>query len=330
MNRCMEPRDQIFQIEKELETFAENFGRAVAADSNIVRTLKEARIGYDMVSDSRMEKSRAAAIFISTVAGTVFGTHPNARSRVWSWDNLEKVATDALSRKGGPWNEVEHSARDSYVWLLRVGLAYLGAEEYEADELVVDTKVYYFSDEYLQEWTQSRFKRLEVQATESALLGPNGKTLASGSAGSESLIRTVNADFLKIFQGRAELLYKLNPRQFEEFIAELLIRLGYDVELTAATRDGGKDIYAAKKNLLGSFLYAVECKQNAPDNHVGVGVVRQLFGVVMKERVTAGILVTTSTFTADAIKFQGEVRHQVSLRDYLELKNWLKAARGEA
>ena len=55
-------------------------------------------------------------------------------------------------------------------------------------------------------------------------------------------------------------LYQLSSRRFEELVAELLIRKGYNVELTPATRDGGKDIYAARKDDLGSFLYIVECK----------------------------------------------------------------------
>ena len=37
-------------------------------------------------------------------------------------------------------------------------------------------------------------------------------------------------------------LQALSPRRFEEFISDLFRMLGYDVELTAATRDGGADI----------------------------------------------------------------------------------------
>ena len=62
---------------------------------------------------------------------------------------------------------------------------------------------------------------------------------------------------------------------------------GYDVELTPQTRDGGKDIYAARRDDLGTFLYIVECKRYAPDNPVGVEVIRALHGVADIDRVTA-------------------------------------------
>jgi restriction system protein len=47
-------------------------------------------------------------------------------------------------------------------------------------------------------------------------------------------------------------LYALSPRQYEEVVAELLARRGYSVELAPISRDGGCDIYAAKKDSVGS------------------------------------------------------------------------------
>ena len=98
---------------------------------------------------------------------------------------------------------------------------------------------------------------------------------------------TVSDEFLKRLSGNPEMLYQLSSRGFEELVAELLSRLGYGVILTPASKDGGKDIYAAKQDHLGTFLYIVECKKWAPDNPVGVGLVRQLNGVVHAEQATA-------------------------------------------
>lgn len=118
-------------------------------------------------------------------------------------------------------------------------------------------------------------------------------------------------------------LYKLSSYRFEELIAEILIRKGYKVELTPATRDGGKDIYAVSQNDLGSFLYIVECKKYKPTHKVGVNVLRDLYGVLSKERATYGVVVTTSYFSKPAQEFQQDVTFQMSLQDFSSIKKWL-------
>lgn len=138
-------------------------------------------------------------------------------------------------------------------------------------------------------------------------------------------IISVSDEFLKKLHDKPELLYELTPRGFEELVAELLNRLEYEVTLTPASRDGGKDIYAAKKDPLGTFLYIVECKKYAPDNRVGVGLIRQLNGVVQAEQATAGILATTSFFSRDAKEFQKTIPFLISLKDYFGIQNWLKS-----
>lgn len=118
-------------------------------------------------------------------------------------------------------------------------------------------------------------------------------------------------------------LYKLSSRRFEELIAEIFIRKGYNVELTSATRDGGKDIYAAFKNDFGSFLYVVECKKYKPTYKVGVSVLRDLYGVLSKEKATYGIAVTTSYFSKPAQEFQKDIQYQMSLQDFNSIQKWL-------
>ncbi len=139
-------------------------------------------------------------------------------------------------------------------------------------------------------------------------------------------VSTVSEEFLKKLADNPSLLYEMSPRGFEELVAELLDRQGYRVELTPASRDGGKDIYIATKDSLGSFLYLVECKRFAPDRPVGVGLIRQLYGTVQAERATAGILATTSFFTKGARDFQSKVEFQISLQDYLGIQKWVHAA----
>lgn len=122
-----------------------------------------------------------------------------------------------------------------------------------------------------------------------------------------------------------EKLHTLDPRKFEELVAELLTRDGLEVTLTPQTRDGGHDIFAFQKTPVGKLLYLVECKRHKLAKPVGVAVVRQLYGVVAHERATAGLIVATSRFTRDAVTFTETVRHQMGLKDYDAIKEWLRA-----
>lgn len=161
--------------------------------------------------------------------------------------------------------------------------------------------------------------------TAPGIYDPYGSPLQAGESQKHIIsdVTTVSDEFLKKLHDKPNLLYELSPRGFEELVAEILHKLGYDITLTPASKDGGKDIYAAKKSSLGSFLYIVECKSYAPDNTVGVGLIRQLNGVVEAERATAGILATTSFFSKDAKEFQTTIANRMSLKDYLGIQEWL-------
>lgn len=163
----------------------------------------------------------------------------------------------------------------------------------------------------------------------SGLLGPDGRPLGRGTREEIQIVtdlRLISDDLLKKAHANPSLLYEITPRRFEEFVADILARLGYDVTLTPASKDGGKDIFAAKKDDLGTFLYFVECKRYAPDHKVDVTLIRELFGVVQAENATAGILATTSSFTRGAQEFQARRSHQITLRDYVGLQQWMNKA----
>jgi len=136
-------------------------------------------------------------------------------------------------------------------------------------------------------------------------------------------VTSINRELLDMVRSNPNLLYSLPTRKFEEIVAELLLRLGYKVELTPPTRDGGFDMYAAKHEILGKFLYLVECKRYAPSHRVGVEIVRSLYGVVQQKKATAGIVATTSFFTSIAKNLQRELEHQMQLADYFDLQRWL-------
>ncbi len=155
------------------------------------------------------------------------------------------------------------------------------------------------------------------------LIDSYGRPLARGSHEEKTIIshvRFVSDELFQTVSKDPDLVHALTPREFEELSAELFRRQGYTVKMTPQTRDGGKDLYLAKADGFGSFLYIVECKRWAPDNPVDVGVVRALYGVAQHERVTAAMTLTTSYFSKDAADFAEEVQYQLTLKDFIDLK----------
>ncbi len=92
------------------------------------------------------------------------------------------------------------------------------------------------------------------------------------------------------------------PSGFEELVARLYEQMGYDVELTSQSRDGGVDLYARRTNEAGVEEIAVQCKHYS--GTVGVAEARALYGVVSAEqRLARGVLVTSGSFSAGCQSF---------------------------
>lgn len=128
----------------------------------------------------------------------------------------------------------------------------------------------------------------------------------------------INDKVLRYLSENPDAFYQLSGNDFEIVMAEIYSNLGYEVKRTQTTRDGGKDLVIRKADMLGDFIYYVECKKFAPDNHVGIGIVRKLVGTVNTDRVNGGILATTSFFTRDACKFilDNKWNFQIKMHDY--------------
>lgn len=136
-------------------------------------------------------------------------------------------------------------------------------------------------------------------------------------------------DVILGIQKEPQLIRNITHRQFEELIAELFKAKGFEVELTKITRDGGKDIIAISTDQFGTKLkYFIECKHYSEDNKVTVDLVRSLYGVKhSKEGPNKVILVTSSSFTTDAINFVNKEINSswdMSLFDYDQIIGWVK------
>lgn len=141
------------------------------------------------------------------------------------------------------------------------------------------------------------------------------------------LIREVHSELINLIARNPKLLYEISPRKFEEIIAELFFKKGFDVELTKQTRDGGRDIVAISKEMDVRTKYIIECKRYAIENKVSIAVVQRLLGVKFAESANKAILATTSGFTKDARKFANSHVWDLDLKDYNDIMSWIKAYR---
>lgn len=168
----------------------------------------------------------------------------------------------------------------------------------------------------------------EIRKSDTAILSQIYNKDESTRTSEESpiiVLSPINNKVLKYLSENPEAWYLLQDDDFELAMAEIYSKLGYNVERTQSTRDGGKDIIIRKPEILGDFIYYVECKKYAPKRHIGVGIVRNLVGTVNTDRVNGGILATTSFFTRDARKFvlDNKLDFQIKMHDYNKIQQLL-------
>ena len=132
-------------------------------------------------------------------------------------------------------------------------------------------------------------------------------------------VTIINDSLLKRAKDDPKIIDNISSREFEEMVCELLDKQGYNVKLTKQTRDGGKDIIVVQKSVLGEFCIYVECKKHDKSNPISVRLVRELYGTVMADDATAGMIITTSYFTRDAKEYRDKIKHRMTLKDYNDL-----------
>ncbi|MBI3195334.1 MAG: restriction endonuclease [Ignavibacteriae bacterium] len=100
-------------------------------------------------------------------------------------------------------------------------------------------------------------------------------------------------------------LAAMDWEDFEHLIREIFekefAQSGGEVKVTQASRDGGVDAVAFDPDPIRGGKIVIQAKRYT--NTVGVSAVRDLYGTVMNEGATKGILVTTADYGPDAYEF---------------------------
>jgi restriction system protein len=121
-------------------------------------------------------------------------------------------------------------------------------------------------------------------------------------------------------------LRKMAPGEFEEYVAGLFSKLGYQTEVTGGSGDGGIDVIARKD---GVENY-IQCKKYK--NKVGPSMVRDFYGAMADHLAKGkGFLVTTGYFTPEDEMFVEDKPMELidgnKLLEYIKLSQTVDAKR---
>jgi restriction endonuclease Mrr len=120
-----------------------------------------------------------------------------------------------------------------------------------------------------------------------------------GSAGLElepdvwSEVESFNRDVMKREAIRRQTIQRLDGRDFEIQVARLFSDMGYQVKVT--THNGGVDVWAFKEER----KVVIQCKHW--NKQVGPDVIRDLNGSQHRKEASEAIVVTSSTFSEEAV-----------------------------
>ena len=89
-------------------------------------------------------------------------------------------------------------------------------------------------------------------------------------------------------------LMELTPSEFESLITNLFQKMGLETRLTQASRDGGVDCVAFDPRPIFGGKVVIQAKRYK--DTVGVSAVRDLYGTMLNEGASKGILISTSGY----------------------------------
>jgi restriction system protein len=163
-----------------------------------------------------------------------------------------------------------------------------------------------------------------------ATSGDKGDTLAEVGQDATTPEERIEASYQTVVKNlEEELLGQIKARSpafFESLVVDLLVRLGYGGSLQEAGQrlgrsgDGGVD-GIIKEDKLGLDVVYVQAKRW--DGPVGSPTVQAFAGSLEGHKARKGVLITTSRFSEDAIRYVGMIEKRIVLIDGPQLVKYM-------
>lgn len=111
----------------------------------------------------------------------------------------------------------------------------------------------------------------------------------------------------KIIANNPQELINMEWRDIERMLASVFEGLGFKVELTPSSKDGGKDIILEFTILGTSHSYLVEVKHWRSKQKVGQGYISDFINVIANEKRQGGLYLSTYGYSNDAFEALTEI-----------------------
>ena len=146
-------------------------------------------------------------------------------------------------------------------------------------------------------------------------------------------IKDVSRKFAQLIAEDPSNLGSLEWRDLERTMAEVLEGLGFSVELTPGSKDGGKDLIIKCIVSSSQHTYIVEIKHWRSGGRVGHTIISDFLNVLVSERRQGGLFLSTSGYCTDAFEMLSEIqRQQLKFGDQKKVvslcKTYIKAQSG--
>ena len=178
----------------------------------------------------------------------------------------------------------------------------------------------------LAQWAAPREGEFQ-DAIEHALGKVITKTVYTAPSASIEIFSAVSEELLERLTEYPEERFLLDSRVFEETIAELLSRMGYDVRLTPRSGDLGRDVLAVLRTPVTPLLMLVECKRYGKKRLVGPEPVARLWYRLFDDHANMAMVVTTSGFQPVARQMARDRGYQIALKEGADFIEWIRSLR---
>jgi restriction system protein len=125
-----------------------------------------------------------------------------------------------------------------------------------------------------------------------------------------AIVREISRRFAEMIAKDPFSLDHLEWRDVERTVAEVFRALGFRAELTPPAKDGGKDVVLEYRMHGQVHSHIVEIKHWRSGKRVGSEVIADFLKVVLRERRTGGLVLSSYGYTANAFEQLSQIERQ--------------------
>lgn len=126
----------------------------------------------------------------------------------------------------------------------------------------------------------------------------------------QAILKTMSWRFAQLVAEDPDNLQKIEWRQVERMLAEVFEGIGFEVELTPPSKDGGKDIILQCRLAGDRKSYIVEIKHWRSRSRVGNKDIREFLDVVLSEEREGGLFLSTFGYCSNIFECLTEIERK--------------------